>query len=172
MYFTIVTKTNRQWHRLINVAGRIIYQDDHEPTAYNRICSETCNASLKIFLRIITLEMLSYAIAMIGPFYSYIKHGEHVTLYSVKWPFLSRNPNAEYIVNIAWETVGGIIAMFGFFFFEVMFLIVNNTIMVSAALSEWELDEFSNCLEQSELTEAQLRQKLLKIFMKISYIDE
>lgn len=59
-----------------------LYRDDSEPNNYNRTCSETLNDSIKIYIKIITFQGLSFAIAVAGVFYSLIHDGnqDHVTL--------------------------------------------------------------------------------------------
>lgn len=172
LYYTVVTRINRKWNRLINVSGRLIYQDDHEPTTYNRICSNAFNESIKLFITIMTLEAISFVIATLGPFYSYIHYGEYVTIYSVRWPFLNQNPNLEYIVNMVWESIGSMIGICGLIAIEILFTIINNTITVSSMLCKHELDEISHHLEKNDSTEVKLRQKLLEILMKTNYMDE
>lgn len=74
LYWSNVIKT-RKWHELITMPGENIYRDDTQSTAYNRIRSESIDESIKIYMKIIALEILSFFIATIEPFYQYINYG-------------------------------------------------------------------------------------------------
>lgn len=100
-----------------------MYRDDHQPTAYNRICSESIDESIKIFIKIIVVEMLSFVIAAIGPLHKYINYGTKSTFFCVRLPFLNENPDLEFTINISWELTATFLSFFGFVLISVLFVI-------------------------------------------------
>lgn len=156
---------------MLNISGKYIYRDDRRPTDYNRICSESLDQSLKGYIITISLVILSFVGALLGPFCAYIQNGRMVTLYSVRLPFLQHHPNTELTINVSWETfmsLMGVVALFGM---EVMFALVNDTITVSSQLCELELNELSEMLERQGPNEKS-HQKLRFILMKTQFMDE
>lgn len=51
------------------MAGKHIYRDDSQPTAYNRICSDSLERMLKLYVLKMSMIMLSFVAALIGPVY-------------------------------------------------------------------------------------------------------
>lgn len=147
-----------------------MYRDDSNDSLYNRVCSEYLNESIKSYVKIFLLQTFSLSIAMIAPLYS-ILHGERVTLFSVKLPYLNQNPDLEYMVNMCWETANGTLGLIAFWSIEIMFVLVNNTIAVSPALFKVELDQLANEIENQHGLKKYWTQTLNRILMRMSYID-
>lgn len=172
IYWTLINKLRYKWNYLLNFSGNYIYRDDRQPTPYNRICNECLDQSIKNYIMIMSIEILSFIGAVLGPFYAFIQNGSRATMYSVRLPFLQDNPSTEFIINVCWEmfiSSMGIVALFGM---EMMFLLMNETITVSSKLCELELDELSDQLESNRATKKQSTQKLRMILMKIKFMDE
>lgn len=172
IYWTVMSKLRYKWNYLLYFSGNHIYRGDRQPTAYNRICNECIEQSLKNYIIIMFMEMLSFVGAFLGPFYAFIQNGSRATLYSVRLPFLHDNPNTEYIINVCWETfisLMGIVALFGM---ELMFVFINDTITVSSKLCESELNELSDQLESKRATYKESSQKLRIILMRTKFMDE
>lgn len=172
MYWTCVLKTRFKWHELIIMAGEYIYQDDSQPTAYNRICSDCIDESLKTYIRIVTMEIMSLVIAAIGPFYTYIIYGTKSTFLCVRLPYLNTDPDLEFMVNISWEMIGMCLGFISFIAVDVAFMNFINTISVTSRLCELRLNEFSDNLEYKRGTEEQIRKQLRIIMMQTKFIDE
>lgn len=170
MYITALNKSRFTWKRLLNVSGQHLYRDDSNDSRYNRVCSEFLNESIKSYVRIFLLQTCSLSIAMIAPLYG-VLHGERVTLFSVKLPYLHQNPELEYMMNMCWETANGILGLIAFWSIEIMFVLVNNTIAVSPALFQVQLEQLANEIENKHGNEKYWTQSLNRIFMRIIYID-
>lgn len=54
----VVLKDRMKWVPLIESAAQKIYRDDSRTTAYNRICSECMDNTLKTFIITVTVIML------------------------------------------------------------------------------------------------------------------
>lgn len=157
---------------MITMPGKYIYQDDPQPSAYNRICSDSIDKSIKIFIQIITSELLSLVIAWIGPVYSYVRYGTMSTFFCVRIPFLNENPDLEFMISFSWELLMGGLAFMAFMVSDVIFVIIIDAINVSSQLIELRLTELSENLEKKHGTEQQSRQQLRIIIMQTEYLDE
>lgn len=179
MYATVITETKYEWNRLLNISGKIIYRNDGQSTDYNRICDETINKSIVDYLLRMTVIMMSFVVAVIGPFYSFVQDGELATLYSVKLPYFNRDPYTEFTINVIWQFLISLIGGAALFFMEGAIMLLNNTITVSSKLCHLELFEISKYLEEihgsdenEKRRETKFRRKLIIVYMKINYMDE
>lgn len=111
---------------------------------------------------------LSFVGAVIGPYYSFVRYGTLATLYSLKLPYFNQDPYTEFIINLVWQFLIGLIGVVSLFLVEVAITLTNDTITVSSELCLLELKELSD--RQASKTE--LRRKMKKIYMRIAYIDE
>lgn len=170
MYITALSEARFTWKRLLNVSGKHLYHDDPEDSAYNRVCSDYLNESIWSYVKIFTLQTISLSIAMIAPAYGLL-HGERVTLFGVRLPFINKNPELEYMINLCWETANGTLGLIAFWSIEIMFVLVNNTIGVSSALCEVELNQLADDIEIEHGSKRHWRRTLRTILMRTSYID-
>lgn len=154
--------------------GKYIYRNDGEPTDYNRICDENINQSIMGFIIRMTVIMLSFVGAVIGPFHSFVYDGTLFTLYSLKLPYFNRDPYTEFIINVVWQFLTSLVACVGVFVVEGSIMILNDAITVSSKLCCLELNELSEYLEVNYGPNAEIESsyRLKKIFMKIAYSDE
>lgn len=107
-----------------------------------------------------------------APFYSFIFKCTYATLFSLKLPYFNRYPSTEFVINITWETFNSIIGVGIVLLIEVMMALCNDTISVSSELTELDLNELSDLLEQNNASQAKQIFQLKKILMKVSHIDE
>lgn len=157
---------------MINIPGEYIYRDDLQPTVYNKICSDSIDESIKIFIRIVTMEMVSFVIAVFGQLYSYVNYGTKSTFYCVRLPYFNADPDLEFIMNISWESFVICFALICFLGIDVVLVIIIDAINVSSRLCELRLDELSDNLEKKRGTEEQTRQQLRIIMMQAQFFDE
>lgn len=87
-----------QWVPLLEIGGKHIYRVDRRPNAYNRICNECMDNTLKSYAITISVIILSFVGALIGPVHTYLRDGALVTLYDVRVPFLHEDPLTEFIL--------------------------------------------------------------------------
>lgn len=172
LYLTCVNKERFRWAKLLKIASTYFYRDDNVPSDYNRICSECLTEWVGKYLKIVTLQSLSFVIASIGPSYSFMHYGKKATLFSVRLPYLNRMPDLEFFTVIFWECSGGLIGFMAFFAIEVLISLLNNTIDVTSRLCVLELTEISDHLEMRNRTKAFINRKLTLIMMKTRFIDQ
>lgn len=170
MYYGCVSNQRFKWKELLNFSGDHIYRHDSTPTAYNRVCSTCLSESLNIFIKSLIMQLSSFCIAMSGPVLGLLQ-GSRVTLFSVRLPILNQYPDIEYITNMAWEILNGILGLFCFLCMEAKFNIVNDAVNVSSDLSVCDLNNLSTDIETNRGTEELWANKLKIIFMRTLRID-
>lgn len=154
------------------MAGKHIYRDDSQPTAYNRICSDSLERMLKLYVLKMSMIMLSFVAALIGPVYAYFDDGSLVTLYQIRIPFLHENPQQELMANFIWQGLISGLGGIGLIVIEGKIALIDATIAVSSKLSKLDLDELSDKLEVDEIwRQRSSGRQLTKIFMKIVHMD-
>lgn len=176
VYATVITKTKYEWNRLLNFSGKYIYRNDGQPTEYNRICNETINETIVGYIIKMMVIMMSFVVAVTGPFYSFVQDGKLETLYSLKLPYFNRNPYMEFIINVIWQFLITLIGGCALFCMEGTIMLLNNAIIVSSKLCHLELIELSKYLEEFHENEnrrdTKFRLRLTMVYMKILYMDE
>lgn len=158
----------REWNKLFNISGKYIYRNDGQPTEYNRICDETVTKSIASYIVKMSVITISFIVASIGPFYSYVHDGTLATLYSLKLPYFNQDPYTEFLINVVWQFLITLIGGIALFLMEGAVTLINDTITVSSTLCCRELEELSD----QQATENEQRRKLKMIFMKIIYMDK
>lgn len=171
IYFTTINKKRFMWKELLSLAGTHIYRDDNRATAYNYICSESLDQSMKTYLTIVIIVIASFTGAVCGPYYQFMTNGMRSTLYNLRLPFFEDNPNTEFLINMCWETFTSFIGAIGLFNMEASFTIVSDTITVSSKLCALELNELSKYMEMEQKNTIYGRWKLRLILRKTKFID-
>lgn len=148
-------------------------QNDNAPSAYNRICSECMDQTLKTYIASVAVIMLSFAGSLIGPLFAYLQDGSLVTLYEVRIPFLEEHPRTEFIMNITWQNLFSVIVGIpGLFIVEGIIALITNAIIVSSKLTVNEFEDLSDELESCKITRDRCGCRLVNIFRQIIYMDE
>lgn len=152
--------------------GKNLYRNDHRSSAYNRKCDECMDQTLKSYIIELTVMILSFIGALIGPIYTYLQDGTLVTLYEVRIPFLMEHPRTEFVINMIWQAYISVLGIFALFGIEGCIAIVNNAITVSSNLTLNELKTLSDRLEMNEIRNKHLAKSLKTILLQISFMDE
>lgn len=171
-YFTAINESRFVWHKLAAISGKYIYRDDHQPTAYNSICSKTIDQSLKTFVIKTSVIILSFVGAVLGPFLRFISDGFLYTLYELRIPYYNQYPYTEFVINVIWQIIISVIGTVGLFILEGGFTLINDTITVSSKISLLEFTQLSNLLENKQQKDRNVRRQLVKNYMNILYMDE
>lgn len=166
-----ISSLRHKCKKLLDKAAEYFYRDDNTPSKYNRICSECMDKTLKSFATNIILIVLSFSIAVVGPVRSYLDDGTLVTLFEFRMPFLTQNPDIEFIANLTWQGILSLLALPAFFALEGCKAVVNNAIDVSSKRSALEFDEISNKLETNGLSKNEASLLIKRAFLKIIAMD-
>lgn len=156
---------------MLDFGGKYIYRDDDGATAYNYICSESLDQSMKTYLMIVFIVITSFTGAVCGPYYKFMTQGTRATLYNLRLPYFEDYPNMEFYINTCWETFTSFIGAIGLFNMEAAFTIVNDTITVSSKLCAMDLNKLSKYLEIKSRNTKYVRRSLKLVLMKTKFID-
>lgn len=172
IYF-IVTFSNLRFKvtKVLYYNKNYIFNDDHNESDYNRICSQNMDRTMKRFFIVTSIVILSFAIALVGPIYAYIKYGTRSTLLNLRFPFAEKNSDLEFILNLILQIWGGTAGICADIGIEVGYNLYINTIRLTVELIQSDIDVLSSDLEARILTKTQIKHQLLLIFEKIQHTD-
>lgn len=157
--------------RLALAGGEYVYNDSHEKSEYNRMCSENIDRSLRKSLITLMLIVLSYAGMCVGPAYALIVYGERTTLMSLKIPFVEAFSTLEFIINIAIQSYAFITGFPGNIVIEGLFALLMDSSTASTTSIKWHCQNFTECLHFKRLTATQQKQRTLQILLQIHTAD-
>lgn len=147
-----------------------IYTDDRTSHEYQTICSNSIDNAFK--RGTITFFILLSSVAMIGPIWILYKHGIGDESTAFHFPYTEENTPANFFANIGYFSICGMCSLLGNSLIEIFALIITDITKVSAALTELEIERFSNELKSGAINRLEHRTKLLRIFHQIHKIDE
>lgn len=171
VYYEVISEVRFTTNKMVNYGKKYIHNDNSDENDYNEICSRNMDATLKRFIIIVSIVCLSFVIALIGPLYAYTIHGTRKTLLSVRLPFVEKDSDLEYMLNIILQTWSGIAGFCGNVGIECGYNIIISSIKVTTQLIEMDIKSLSNNLEAETLTKTQIKNKLSMIFQKIDHTD-
>lgn len=166
------TKTRYLGHSLVDYGGKYIYPDDHKDTAYNRICSENIDTSIKNFFIKITIIFLSFWAVMIGPAHAYIKYGVRSTATELKFPFIEEKSNNEFLGNVAVQIGLCGFGMLAYTGIEIAMGLLDDVISISPRLVVNELKNLDAMVKSKRLNDLQIHYTFRNIVKQTLNSDE
>lgn len=157
--------------RLALAGGDLVYNDSHEKTEYNQMCSENVNQSLRKSFITLMLIILSYIGMCFLPTYGFIAHGERITLMSLKIPFVEAFSTLEFIINVAIQIVAFATGFPGNVLIEGIFALLMDSITASTTSIKWRCKTFKEDLRMKKLPPIQQKLRLLTILQQIRVVD-
>lgn len=156
LLFLVTFKSRYTIHALIDYFGRYVYPDYHDDTEYNRICSESIDATIRGFFIKMGMMFLSYFIAMIGPMRAYFFYGIRTTTTELKFPFVTEKSDGEFVGNVLIQACLGGVGMLAYTSLEVVMAFIDNFANVYPKLIENELRELGDKVKKEKPTESQI----------------
>lgn len=152
-------------------AGTHIYNDTHDTTDFNRLCSFNIQRSLKKFGFTLTLLFTSYAVMFFGPYYRLVEHGERTTTSSLKIPFVEPFSDLEFLINMPIQLLMFLMGCPGNIGVEGFFAILMDSTAASTEYIQWECMKLSekHRIGQPRLTNTKM--ELIKILTMIQSTD-
>lgn len=108
------------------------------------MCSEQIDGSIRSFLLRMTLMLLSYLTAVIGPLYELIFHGTKTTILDLKIPFTAESSYTEYLVNFVLQAIVSYHGIFGYIGLEVSVQFFKDVVTISPKIIQYELKQLDN----------------------------
>lgn len=167
-----MSKRRYIYRSLIDFAGRQLHesvQNDHE---YNEICSKEIDESMKGLLAKLAMLMVGGCSSCFMPAYVYFTEGIKTSTTCVRVPFTDENSDAEYIVNMIFQSIVFVVGFIHYVGMETSINILQNFIRVSPKLIQIDFRRLEEKRDKGELTESQLRLQFNNIVKKSIDTDE
>lgn len=168
----MTSNTRFRLKSLFFFGGRYIYQDNHDKSEYNQICSKHIDKAIQEFFIKMGIIFVSYLFAVVGPVQAYVLYGTKTTTTEAHFPFLEPKSNEEFIANFLLQSTiagHGILLYAGL---EVMVSCIENVIGVIPRLVESELINTIKLHENNSLSEAELYWRMGQIVKSSQDADE
>lgn len=152
--------------------GDYIFNNNHEKTEYNKICSQSMDKAMKRFCTNLSLVLLSFVVSLCGPLYAYINDGTRSTLFGCRVPFTEKGSNSEFMVLVILQGIAGYVGLTANTGLETAYCLHVSSVWTSTKLIKSNINNLSRGLEANTLTNAEIRYKLSRIFDKINHSDK
>lgn len=151
-------------NELVNYSKNYIYNDNHDKSMYNRICSQNMDKSLRRIFIVAALVLQSFVIAILGSIYSFIVDSKRSTLLGVRLPFVEKDSDLEFTLLLILQTWSGITGFCALAGIESAYNLYVDTIRITSTLIKLDLGA-------KIMTKSQIRFQLLLIFEKMHHSD-
>lgn len=167
----LLSKNRRKLHHFLEFSGQYIYRNDHRNTAYNRICSEQMDVSIKKCILKAILMTFGASGSAFSSCYSSFALGVKTTTVEFKFPFVAEKSATEFYINLVMQTIILFHGAFIYVGIEIGMEIFENFTAVSTKLIQNELIQIDDKNERRELSETQLRFLFRNILLQSSDCD-
>lgn len=172
LVLTIILDNRFKLQSLIDFGGRYIYRDSHENTAYNRICSDHMDKTMKEFIVKEISICISFAACSPRPLIAYLVYGIRTTPLELHFPFTEPKSNAEFTGNFLLLVF---ISMHGFLVYiglECFLSLLENAVTITPRLIESDLKQTIQLYEKKSITELELNLRIGNITKQSIDADE
>lgn len=115
--------------------------DDNKSTEYNRICENNIEKLVQHFVIIILLVILGHLLIIFGPIYAYIFKNIRSTPMATHLPFLEKDSDIEFTMNLLIQSVIATSALIGNISIELLTLLISNGITIIPRLIHLNLND-------------------------------
>lgn len=157
---------------LIDFGGKYIYQDNHNDTKYNRICSKQMDITMRRYLIKMGSIFISLFACLVNPIHVYFEQGIKTTTTECHWPFFETKSNAEFTANLVLQTIIAVHGYALFVFFEIFLSLFENVVTVTPRLVENDLTNTIRLYKNASMTKLELCQWIRNISMQSIDFDE
>ena len=170
MYWKVVGPHRFKLNSLVNFPGRFIYIDDNESTKYYKFCAKSAMKLLKNVVIITTLVIFAHIVVVVGPIYAFISKGSRVTTMATHLPFLEKDSDAEFMLNVTQQFVIAVVSMCANMAIEIMTCLIDNTISAIPKLIRLSLNELAD-EAHSEYSRLNINIRLRSVLIQIQDFD-
>lgn len=171
-YLMCTLSKRKQLIHLMKFAGDFIFLNSKLPTAYNRICSQNLDRTLKRFVITISIVTLSAGIAMLGPLIAYVTGGDRATVLGIKLPFFGEGSDLEFIFVNVLQLVTGTLGIIGNTSIESCSALLISLNKISVSICELDLNNLTLQIKKERKTSIQSKILLRNILMRIQDVDK
>lgn len=145
-----------KYHTLVACPGLYVYANSREPTAYNRICSENMDKTMRNFIKKILLVLSGGIAAVSSALFASFFMGNKTTTFELKCPFVD-DENLDFILNSILQSIALFIGCFFYAGIEIAMTIFESFASAAPRLIYNEFAQLIEMYEQKRLTESQFR---------------
>lgn len=142
---------------LIDFGQQHIYVNNHDDDEYQLICSKQMDETMRNFIQNVALVVFGFSVAIIGPIYSYFFQNIRSTTIEVRVPFTEANSDEEFVCNLTFMALVGILGAPLYIGLEVMMSTFRDIIVISPKLVEHRIKSLIADYLDGHLSDAQLR---------------
>lgn len=157
---------------LVNFGGRYIYNDSHDKTEYNRICSQQMDRTMRRFINQLLASLIAYNFILIGPLRAYFVDGIRSTLIATRIPFTEPKSNAEFFGNFSLQSIVLTHSFTQYIGVEVFLALLENAVNITPRLVVMELEHTIQLYKNKSITALELRSRIVNIVKQSNDSDE
>lgn len=159
VYFELVGPRRFKFLALAYFCGTYFYKAGNTMIQHKILCTKHIEKFVKIFLLIMLLMNLAYAIVFAVPMYESHRLHNRMTPLATNLPFFEKNSITEFYVNLTIQIILAGYSLLGTFVIELAACAINHAILLVPDLIRFNLFEL-----QKELNEHGISSK---IFMRL-----
>lgn len=125
--------------------------DDNKSTEYNRICKNNIRKLAQHFVIIVFLVIFGHLLIVFGPIYAYIFENIRSTPMATHLPFLKKDSDIEFMMNLLVQSVIAMFALFGNISIELLTLLISNAITIIPNMIHLNLNDLVKEITSSNL---------------------
>lgn len=152
----ITTDGRLTFRTLITFSGTNIYQDSHENTEYNRICSRHLDSMARGIIIKMLLMASAYWCSVVGPIYVFFANGTKTTTIDARVPGFEPGSNGEFMCNLLLMACFAMHGGLGYIEMEIFMAMFANVITLTPDLVRCELNEIARKWKTNTMSKLEL----------------
>lgn len=154
-------------HKLITLGLKHYYLDTHEPTQYNLICGDSVDRLFKTTVRTIATIIASLTLAFASGLYTNFASGRHETLFSFNYIFVAIGSDAEYYINVAFQSMFAIVFVMGNIGLEMFILLFENALKLSTTLAVTWMENLAHDMDADLSSDYEAKEALVRMLKEV-----
>lgn len=166
VYCELIGSNRFKVNAIINFCGKYFYKTETTSMRYKHLRTEYIRKLLIHVFFVLLLMMLSYLMVFAFPIYESIFEHIRVTPVGVNLPFLEKNSNTEFTINLTVQIIMACYSAIAGFSMEIASCTINHVIVLVPKLIRLNLLEFQDEFEKNGMnvkSRAQLRNAYIQL---------
>lgn len=164
---------NRHKLRDAYMFGRnYFYKKQNASATYLNILHQSIDQSIRKYVIIVMLVILSALAAAIGPVYDFVRNGKHSTIVGGKLPYFEQYSNLEFIILSVFQMILGSYALLGNIGIEIVNTLNMDMINVFVQTTKWRKDNLTQLLRGGLASDCRIRRAFKSIIQSIEMVNE
>lgn len=163
--------TREQLRQLYNFAADYIYAKCNDSPNIWNLCNRMAIYLITCSIRVNSLVVLSYALAICAPLYKTLFTDENEMILPIILPFINPDTQTGFNINYTYQLIFCIFGSIAVPGCELVSCVLKNNVSVIAAVIEYTLTEFEIRLEMDDPAPADVSLEFRNIIIKIQDFD-